>query len=240
METPKRFFGQFFGADLGRDACDVLAIQHIPAKLRAEEPELYGKKWFDYRRMHPVIATYLFAHQYSEAYSRMTVAVEDFERGKFKRGVKTPDFFESREKLSFWRLRQFADLHGIRYDFFMREAMNWCIARGWRQPPRPAHIYSNADMILDVLNAWTQECRAKLQYPKDDHFQIESWCGAQDQLAYEQWLLDQIATRRVPRFALHAAVYVEGVLRVEAAIERFGYEAVSAATDYCLEEICQG
>lgn len=239
METPKRHFGQFFGADLSSEACDVLTIQHIPTKLRNEEPALFGRKWFDYRRLHPATATYLFAHHYGKAYGHMIRVTEDEARGRFTRGMKQQDYMESREKLSFWRLRQLVDLHGIRYEFFLREAMNWCIDRGWRQPPRPAHIYTNADMIVDVMNAWEEECRAKLQYPKDDHFQVENFVGAADQLAYEEWLLNRISTRRVPRFALHAAIYVEGVLRIEAAIERFGIEAVEAATDYCLSELTQ-
>ena len=233
--TPKPF-GDYYGSDISEQQAEILTIQHIPAKLLAEEADLMQRKWFDYRRMHPMKATYLFTAEYGRAYGRMVQITEDVSRGKFTRGMKQQDFLDSREKLSLWKLRQQIDRHGMRYEFYLRQAMDWCIDQGWRQPPRPSHLYSNADMTLEVLNEWEMEMRAKLQFPRDPHFLAENWVGAPDQIAYEKFLIERLKTRQQPRFALRAALYDMSALRIEAALEHFPQSVVGAAVDDCLAD----
>lgn len=226
------WFGYFLGHDLDLLHAELLAIQHIPTKLLKAESELMRKKWFDYRRMHPTKATYLLAQTYNRAYQQCMVVMKD-RSGQFMRGFKGIDFMESRERLAFWRLRQLIDVLGIRYDFFLRKAMDWHIEAGWLQPPRPAHIGANSDLVTDIMLAWEEECEARIQYPRDTRYKAANFFGHVDQLDWENWLVEQIKVRRHPQYALHGALYVEGVLRIEKAIECFDARVLEMAISEC-------
>ncbi len=234
MTTPTDTSGAYFGSTLGFNDAEILAIANIDRKLLAGESRLYQYKWFDYRMLHPTQATYLCAHFYNRAYGDFMSTC--FDKGKkFMVGFKGKDFMGSREKQSFWKLRQRIDELGIRYDFFMREAMNWCINNGWRQPPRPAHIASNNDLIVDVTNLWEVECRAKIQWATAPRYCVEAFVGAPDQLAYEEYLVSRIMQRPHPKYALHAALYVYDALRIETAITRLPAQSVTDAVSFCLD-----
>jgi hypothetical protein len=221
-------YGPYFGQTLSFAECEVLAIANIDRRLLAGESKLYGDKWFDYRPLHPTMATYLCVHHYNRAYGDFMG--QCFDHGKrFMVGFKGKDFMNSREKQSFWKLRQKIDALGVRYDFFMREAMKWCIEHGWRQPPRPAHIAANDELIVDVSNRWAMECRAKIQFAVAPRYAVEQFVGGADQLAYEDYLITNIMQRPHPRFALHAALYVYGALRIEAALARLPDAAIEGA-----------
>lgn len=226
------WFGFFYGHDLGLLHAELLAIQHIPAALLKKEAALYRVKWFDYRRMHPTKATYLLAQCYNRAYQDCMSVMRD-RSGKFMRGFKGMDFMESRERLSFWRLRQLIDSLGIRYDFFLRRAMTWHIEAGWLQPPRPSHLATNQDMITDVMMAWEEECAARIQFPKDTRYKVANFFGHVDQLDWEKFLVAQIKTRRHPQYALHASLYIEQTLRIETAIQEFDERVVQSAIAEC-------
>lgn len=232
----------YFGAQTSHEHCEVLAIQHIDRRVLALEVGLYEKKWFDYRLLHPVQATYLMTHHYNRAFGNFIGVALDTKR-RFTAAFKGKDIMAHREKLSFWKLRQKIDELGMRYEFFLREAMKWHLARGWGKgslnPPRPCHLTGNDEMILDICNAWSAECKAKIQYARDPAFHASAFTGSAAQLAYEQFLVAQIAQRRNPMYALHAALYVLDVLRVETAIEHFGAETVAQAAQYCLDDISQ-
>lgn len=232
MTQEQNKLGPFFGSEIDSEHADIISIQHIDQKLMKKEPELMGQKWFEYRHMHPTVATYKLAHEYITGYKEMLRKAFDSDRAAYAKGIKQLDFTLSKEKNSIWKLRQRIDSTGIRYDFFIRHAMEFCILSGWHQPPRPSHIYSNDDMIVYVLNKWHEECAAKIQYPESEHFQTANWVGSKDQLEYEEWLIEQIKRRPNPQFALSAAIHEMGVLRIEAALEHFPPETVLAAINF--------
>lgn len=232
----------YYGADTDHQRCEVLAIQHIDRRVLTLEAGLYEKKWFDYRPLHPVQATYLMTHHYNRAFGDFIGIALDTKR-RFTAAFKGKDIMAHREKLSFWKLRQKIDELGMRYEFFLREAMKWHLARGWGRgslnPPRPCHLTGNDEMILDICNAWSAECKAKIQYAKAPTFSVSTFTGSAGQLAYEAHLIGQIAQRRNPMYALHAALYIFDALRVEVAIRHFGPETVAQAAQYCLDEVSQ-
>lgn len=220
----------YFGSDIDFQTAEVLAIAHIGRKILADEARLYRHKWFDYRMLHPTQATYLLVHHYNAAYGMFMATCKDMGKRGMP-GFKGKDFLAGREKQSFWKLRQKIDELGIRYDFFCREAMNWCMASGWRQPPRPAHISSNADMIVHIQNLWAAECRAKIQFATSPRYCVEAFCGAPDQLAYEEHIIAAIMQKPHPKYALHAALYIHDALRIEAAIAKLPADAIDAALE---------
>jgi hypothetical protein len=231
----EEMFGKFLSHGLNRDECDIIAIQLIPNAIREDDAALFGKKWYDYRRLHPTQATCLFVDLYRKAYSKTMQTFVDQDKGKYATGVKGKTLADMREAKAFWRTRQKIDDTGMRYDFFLSEAMNWCIANGWKRPPRPAHLANN-DIILAALNAWELECRAKIQYPVDDFYKAVHFFGHKDQIAYERWLVGQIKKRNHPKYGLNAALYITGNLRIEAAKNHFEGSTIEEAIELSMQE----
>ncbi|MPQ56324.1 hypothetical protein [Duganella sp. FT27W] len=226
-------FGPYFGSELDWSSCEILAIAKIDRKLLGLDTALYEKKWFDYRNMHPTMATYLFAHHFNRAYGDFMGECFDHKK-RFMAAFKGKDVMAAREVKSFWKLRQKVDDMGMRYDFFMREAMAWCAGRGWKQPPRPAHLATQDEVLLHVSNMWELEKRAKIQWAVSARFKVQNYVGAPDQLAYEQYLISAIASRAHPKFSLHAALHQYEALRIEAAISHFPEQAIREACEISL------
>lgn len=228
-------FGPYYGSDLDWNSCEILAIAKIDRKLLNKETKLYGQKWFDYRNLHPTMATYLFAHYFNRAYGAFMGESFDHKK-RFMAAFKGKDVMAAREVKSFWKLRQRVDEMGVRYDFFMREAMAWCGSRGWKQPPRPAHLATDDEVLLHVSNLWENEQRAKIQWAVSRRFRVENFVGAPDQIAYEQHLAQRIMERAHPKFSLHAALYLYEALRIETAIELLPPQAIADAQNISLEK----
>ena len=200
-----------------------------------------SKKWFEYRRLHPMQSTYYFMHCYLEAYKEFHRVVIDHEAANYVRPTKSVDFIHTREKLSFWRLRQTIDELGIRYDFFLGRAMKWyaeqCFHVGEIFAPRPQHIGCNEDLVAYVIECWEDQLAIELQIPKSDFFKVSNFFGHPDQLAFEDFLVNQIASRHIPRHSLKAALYNHKSLRIEEAIRSFGEGVVlNALNEFCEEQ----
>lgn len=239
MTHPTQVTGvNFFGAEVTFDQCEILAVQNIHPKLLKGEAALFKTKWFDYRPFHPTMATYMAVHYYNRAYGFFMASAMDHKK-RFMAGFKGKDFMLSREKQSFWKMRQQIDQVGIRYDFFLMEAMKWCIENGWRQPPRPAMIATNADMIVHITNLWQHELRTRIQWAVADRYRASMFAGTPDQLAYEEHIVSNIAKKAHPKYALSSALYTYDALRIEEAIRNFPCEAISEAMTISCEKISQ-
>jgi hypothetical protein len=228
-----KWCGSFFGSDFSFRDCEILTIQHIPAKLLKLEVELMNKKWFDYRRMHPLYATNYFMECYKMAYREFTRIAVDSDRADFVKPIKGDDFLNAREKLSIWRLRQLVDSLGIRYDFFLTECMLWyteeCFRRQSLYPPRPGQMGDNEEMIVAVMMRWEEECATRLQLSKDTWYKCYRWHGDAHQKAYENFIVAQIRNRQHKRFTLCASMYEHNALRIETARIQFGDDLVDEA-----------
>lgn len=227
-ERIEQTHGTFFGSSLTKEDCEVFSIAFVDRKLLKKEPELYGTKWFDYRELHPVMATYLFAHHYNKAFGEF-MRVNKNHKLRYMAAFKGKDVIKAKEAKSFWRLRQIADAHGVRYDFFMNEVMRWCANRGWRQPPRPAHVSSNEEMLADILIKWEGVSNEIIQWAMSERYRASNYVGAADQRAYEDVLCRQIKSKRFPHFSLYTALYQYDALRIERAILEFPEETVREA-----------
>jgi hypothetical protein len=224
------WLGPFFGSNFGFYNYEILTIRRISPDLWREESALMRTKWFDYRRLHPLQATYYLAHCYNQSYRRLVSMCHDRDTGRRMRAFRGSDFLEHRERNSFWRLRQLCDRLGVRYDFFLHHAMRWGFRRGWTRGPRPQHLYANGDLVLDVTLAWQGECAEILQIARDPWFRTRNFIGHADQLEYERFIVNQVSAR-ASRHALTAALYAHDAIRVEEAIRAFGAQAVSDAMD---------
>jgi hypothetical protein len=222
--------GEFFGYDLTWLECEAIHIANIEPKFRKRESALFRTRWFDYRNMHPVLATYYCVHEYNNAYRHIMSQMKD-RRWKYANGFKGEDFMATRELKSFWRLRQMIDSIGMRYDFFMRHGMNWYLSAGWIQAPRPAHLLKNEEMIVEVGMKWEEELAAKIQFCRERRYKVANFVGHEDQIAYERFLIEQIKLRAHPHYALSAALYECKNLRIERAMEHFEQEVIQRAIE---------
>lgn len=231
--TPKpTWLGNFFGSNLGFLNYEVLTIQHINYKESRIEPALMETKWFDYRRLHPMQATYYFVKCYNDAYRDFYRKAINAEAAPFVRGIKEHDFLDAKEKMTFWRLRQNCDKVGLPYDFFLRFAMSRhhrVIGDGKVYAPRPTMFVKNEELFAEAMIAWEEQCAATLQIATDSYYRTSQYTGSRDQQAHEAFVIEQIARRRVPHYALHAAMYLYDVVRIEEALRRFDEQTVAMA-----------
>lgn len=219
---------EFFGSDLSADDCDLLALAHIPAEARKDEASLFDRKWFDYRHLHPVQATYLYAAQYQKAIEAIYAETKDIRTVGSIKAFEPEDIFKGRELLAFWFARQACDRVGCRYEFALRFIMRRFADRGWHIFPRPNQCYS-LELVLDIQDAWKAECATKLQFPRHPRFKNPEFVGHDDQVAYRQWLIDQIKERGAHMHRGLSRALSEGCLTKEEALEAFGESVVRRA-----------
>jgi len=251
------WLGPYPGSELSRQDCEVLTVQNIPHKLLKEESALMQTKWFDYRRLHPMHATFYFLECYKDAYQGFIRAAVNAEAAPYSLPCATKEykmvkssktgrmvksnfviregltFIDSRERLSFWKLRQLADRIGIRYDFFLNQAMKWyreqCFRSGKVHAPRPSHIATNEELLATVMLAWEGELETRLQIPKDPIFSTIKFVGSPLQLSYERFAIEQVGKYRHQRFSLSSLIYKHDAIRITEAIKHFGPDLVSDA-----------
>lgn len=232
MTSRPTWLGNFFGGNLGFLNYEVLTIQHINHKEARIEPELMATKWFDYRRLHPMQATYYFVKCYNDAYRDFYRKAVNAGAAPFVRGIKDHDFLDAKEKMTFWRLRQNCDKVGLPYDFFLRFGMSKhhrTIGDGKVYAPRPTMFVKNEELFADALIAWEEAQQASLRIACDPYYRTSNYTGSRDQQAHEAFVVGQIMRRRVPHYALHAALYLFDVVRIEEALRRFDEHVVNAA-----------
>ena len=184
----------YLGAALTWDDCEMLAIARISEPHRRGEPDLFQTKWFDYRAIHPVAATYMYADRYAAAVRDIYAQTRDVDDAETITPFEPDDVFNCRELLGFWLARQALDRIGVRYEFALRYAMNRFALRGWHYFPRPNQLYTE-ELLLDVKDAWNEECKNSLQIAKHERFQTANYIAHPDQIAYQTWIMSQVVTR---------------------------------------------
>jgi hypothetical protein len=205
MADGSDLFGSFYGHDFSSEECDRRGLLYIDSKLFRGEPELINKRWFDYRFMHPIKATYLFAFYYRNAYRKFFKQTADIREAKQKGGFRGIDCLTQNKQTAhgFLRARQHADRLGIPYDFYVFEAMRLAISKLWQKPPRPAHLYSD-EFSTAIQIAWDEELSVCVRLPIHGFYRTP---GAHIFKAqFKQWLAGQILARSAPEFMLAYAV----------------------------------
>jgi hypothetical protein len=185
----------FRGDKLTVADCELLAFARIGRAHRERESYLFTTKWFDYRHLHPVKATYLFAHRYEECVRAFYSETKDRASADKARAFDTPNVFANREIAAVWIARQAMDAIGCRYEFGIRFALKRFNDRGWRMFPRPNQLYST-EFLLDLRDAWQRQCDAVLELPKHPRFNVAAYEGHPDQDAWQAWAVRQIKRRQ--------------------------------------------
>tara|TARA_R110000851_G_C13102760_1_gene569223 strand:- start:8260 stop:8955 length:696 start_codon:yes stop_codon:yes gene_type:complete len=222
----------FNGSHLTDNECEAIGIKHIKRKYIKKEAMLYSRKWFDYRQMHPVKATYYFAHCYTAAYKKL-MEERLGNHAIYHRGYKGGDPFRASagQNTSFYKARQYADLLGIPYDFYCNFAMRWANDRLWKRLPRPSHLYSK-DLIRAVKHAWDKRLTETIEVPTSKFYMVDGFFNHGDQLEFQHWLLKLIKKRRVPEMALTTYMCLNEYLVEDIVKEYFSDEVIQKALEF--------
>lgn len=221
----------FFGNNFTLERYEILTLSKIPNKERIVEPELMNLKWFDYRLMHPMMATYYFYHEYKKSYKefwRENINVESSDFAKPNKGGD--DFIEFREARAIWRLRQKADALGIKYDFFTRSLFKKSkpmLFRGRVVAPRPSMLSSD-ELITDVYKNWCLLKREKMIFSELDFFKVKNYTQNIAQNAHENAVIEFIKQRPhiTQHYLLDACMHDLEILRVERVLSDFPTDVI--------------
>lgn len=229
-QLPK-WLGAFYGSNFGLLHYELFTIANFTSKQLMPEAGLMEVKWFDYRQLHPLQATYYFVKCYTQAYRNFTRKAINVDIAPYVRCFSDVDFVSAREKVSVLQLRQLVDRLGMRYDFFLNFAMDWhhkmSDVDGRVHAPRPGHLLSNEELIADVMLAWEEQCEIRLQIAKNSYYRTSEFnYRDRDQYAHEAFMLKQVMSRKHPRFSLGVVIYEHDVVRFYEACDQLGKELV--------------
>lgn len=229
-------FGDYFGHELTALECERLALERIDGKHLAKETKLFESKWFDYRRMHPTQATYLFAFFFDAAHKALIRERVDFRIENWT-SFKGKDFLKIKptEYHGFWKARQKADELGLPYDFYCNAAIRWADKSLWRRLPRPTQVYSEK-IIESITSQWRVLCEAKIPLPLDGYYSAAAYRGEDEQQRFQRWLCERIDARPNSEMALASHLQLEPWLVREIAEDFFGSAMVARADAFCLRE----
>lgn len=218
-EVNSQFFGDFAGGELDILACEaLLRTRWSPAELK-REPELMRTKWWDYRLVHPVHATYLFASVLDrELRAIIRTYLDDTPARRTNGGrvldwhmIKEGDVFEppadprrvgywKRKTLGLIRARQTADADGIPYDLFCREGLrhyylgagSYLLARS--RIPEPNLLYSEACLLV-IRTKWLEQLQMRVQHAGHPAYLMANDDRHPDRIAHRHWLIEQLRGR---------------------------------------------
>jgi hypothetical protein len=231
------------GLALRPERYDALAIEYIPAKYWLNESALFGSKWWDYRMMHPMQATYHFVQAYKQAYKRAYSRRADSETAHWLKVFRHDDFLEgaASTRTAFWLARQQADEIGCPYDFFCTRAMHYAERRDWAMLPRPQAMYSIKPMFKDDLTIaqhverlWAEKCRTELMHSTADFYHTTEFVNNVHQRQHQRMLLTYLRNAPNRVLMLASLVYGQCVLSEQAVASALpdGSELLQRAKSY--------
>ena len=221
------------GKDTGWHRCEALSLMHVTATRLKKEATLYKEKWFDYRRLHHAEATMLFADFYCIAARSAHAKHFDIETAARSAGFRGAHLFaiKKSEIGAFWAARQVADSYGMPYGFFCLRAINIVMRQcSWKYIPRPGQLYGE-ETIKELGSDWEALKRQRLFLAENAYFLLENDVGAPDQVAYRKWLVENIANRTHPEYALSDVLNKH--IREEDALQMLDEKVVKLAMLLC-------
>lgn len=215
----------FFGEDLDLDLAETLLCTRWDDRQRAAEPALFATKDWDERVRHPVISTYYFCHLFvtetrliirahvDNTPARVGVNGRVIDWNPIKSGdpLEPPNGERAiktwRRKLgSLIRARQWADEHGIPYQFMIRVALKRIyFGRHYllqRSPLPDPGLLNGEQMREQVILAWVDQLEAKIQHGTHPRYLLVNGDKHPDVVKHQVWILQQAKRRGQPQFAL--------------------------------------
>lgn len=219
---------EYFGCDLLVEQYEAINYTRLGKDVRMKESELYVRKWFDYRPLHPVQATYLFAACYQRVAQHHFAMTKDVDQAQSIKAFEPEDVFKGSERTSFTVARQNLDRIGVRYIFGINFAFKRCAERGWRIFPRPNQLH-NAELLDDLRDAWQEECSVRMQTPRHPRYRADNYIEHPDQNAWHAWISREVDRRERKDWAL-AELFRRKLYPEAVAVKHFGSELVAKAS----------
>ena len=240
----------YLGQDMPQDESDRLVRLHWPEKDQEKELRLFQSKWWDHRHLSVCEATYLFCHLFTvETRSIIRAHIDDRPPRLAKNGklvdwsplgndpIKPPKDEKAQKR---WRIklngiiraRQWADQHGIPYEFFVKCALRkiyfgqMYLLQFTKLPD--TKMLNGAEMREHVLLQWAERLEAQIQYGRHDRYVLVNGCGHADVHKHQDWIVEQIKRRSHPHFALGKFIGM-GLLDRDSAADAFGFGLVDKA-----------
>lgn len=218
---------EYFGSNLDRKAYEMRSLKIDPMH-REGEADLIRSRWFDYARLLPAQATYLFAHHYQEQARRWCVAHVDARTAEEARPFTPDDIFMSRDMTAMWLARRCADAHGIPYDFALHFAQDRALNRLHHRFPRPNQLYGE-EFELDLADAWKASLQWSIRYSKELQFRASNYTGSPNQVRHVAFVIGQLKSRQAPHHNTLGRMFNEDVLNPALAAQAFAPEVISLA-----------
>jgi hypothetical protein len=203
---------------------DVMMFKHINFKWLAVEAELFQSKWFDYRFLHPVLATEQYAQAFSEVYRDNYRRNIDKATSEHISPLSNPNIFECKPAtlIGLWRGRQVADMLCIPYETFLRLSYQERL-RYWRSKhlPRPSQLYST-EVVERVITQWEKMQEVRLYFSELPEYSNQHYIGTPAQKDHHEFLMAQCDRKTVKREWLDILTGVKNLLPLEKVEYRFG------------------
>lgn len=233
------------GLALRPERYDMLTVEHIPAKYWQSESSLYESKWWDYRPMHPMQATYHFVAAYKDAYKRAYARRHDSEYAKWLKVFAKDDFLEgaSSTRTALWLARQKADEIGCPYSYFCSKAMHYAERRDWAMLPRPQAMYSikpmfDSDLTIAqyVERQWQEKCRTEFVYATGEFYRADAFVNNIHQRQHQRMLLRHLENAPNKILLLADLLYSQKLLNEDVVIASLpsGSDLVERAKMYAV------
>lgn len=205
----------------------VLARTVVPAEHFDAEPELLNTSFVPYRLMSPYKRTQEFGRIFDEMYReyRKRYLAKDTHLRPRNFLYSWPDA----DIVALWQARQHADLLGLPYQYFLRQAFEYCFAAGYKRCPAPNQIWR--DRVVEAVELAAKEGvgpSALREYrPAALHptFLAENYRGYPVQIAAHEDLVAK-AKQFPDFFKLGVMLMQDKIMPEQVARERFGDEQV--------------
>jgi hypothetical protein len=237
--------GTFFGAALPAAQIEARIAAHVPRKHIVEVADVYQARWWDYRRLTPGHAFYLFAHHYykgSRFAARKFMSERPHSPGDPDRrkalAIVGPALVQmdasgiwERDQghiVGLWNAMLVADAHGIPYPEFTRLACRIALDRMWKHVPRPNQLYSEIIAAL-VIDEWEQLCKERVYSASHPLYLEENYIGLQVQDDYREWIIKCIKAHSSPLNSLMQAIYVNRHIPEALALQHFPQQLITRA-----------
>ncbi|WP_273584417.1 hypothetical protein [Xenorhabdus sp. PR6a] len=208
---------------------DQWVVDNVGLSRANKELALFDSKWFDYRHLHSMDATILFAEAYKREYSQIMLrhGREDFRKAPFKTGLKRCPFINlSKSNItSLWKARQKADELGVEYGYFIMSMLSIAAKREWGELPRPQHLWQ--DDLLEIFTEKNEKRKGtRLNGSELDYFKKTNYLGDEIQDAHRKYVMGQIADARPDKrhFLIFSAVFTLEYIDQQIFVDQFPNE----------------
>ena len=190
----------FFGENLTDAECDLIALSRFSKKLFDGESQLQQICFFDYRYMHPVKRTYLFAHEYMKSYKALYERYIDID-SKGIYGLSRPNdpldndppknkTAKLRTPTCLWTARQVADANCIPYDFYLNAALKYLFNERYYKAMIGTNATKKIRLNIQASSLYSVEVQKCVEEKWDEYRKARMIWSSNPRLAFDEMEMD--------------------------------------------------